>query len=216
MKQFKFYLTDKSLDDVELTNLTFPLKFTDVMDGSFDTGSFQCIIKKEDYYNYKESRLREGEFIRKETIENGVVIDDTVFIIDEINFEKDSTYDDSSISLTIKYVESTKYLTTLMVSNHTCTVSPVIWSNEMLTKRFNSLYGTFEKSILMLKERNNIFNVSNYEGYRTFNLDDKTKSIMMKYPYKNRAYLDNNFFDICKENFASFSSVPYLNAKDRQ
>ena len=211
MKQFKFYLKD----NVELTNTIFPQKYTDVMDGSFDTGSFECIITSQEYYNYKDSILREGEFIRRETIENGVVIDDTVFLIDEVNFEKDSIYDTDEISVTIKYVEATKYLTTLMMANHTCTVSPIIWHGEFYSKIFNSLWQTFEKSRLMLKERNNLFS-GNDTSYRTFTIDEEVQELMKKYPYKNRTYIDSNFFDICKENFAVFSAVPYLNAKDRK
>lgn len=217
MKEFKFYLTNNIDEDIELTNTTFPQKYTDVMDGSFDTGSVECIITYQEYYNYKDSRLREGEFIRKQTIENGVILDDTVFLIDEVNFEKDSVYDSNEISLTIKYEEATKYLITLMMSNHTCTVSPIVWPNAETSKLINSLWWCFEKSRIMLRERNNAFNLNvNDNTYRTFELDEEVVNIMKKYPYKNRTYLDSNFFDICKENFAVFSAVPYLNAKDRK
>ena len=215
MSELKFYLIREDNSEIELKDLIFPTQYTDVMDGSFDTGSAEFAVNLSDYLLYKDKELREGEFIRREIISNDEIIDNTIFIIDEINSEKDSLYDEDIIKTTIKYVESTKYLTDLLMANHSYSITPIVWSNSEKAKNKNSLYDVLKRSYDMLGERNNIFNIET-NSYRKFTINSELEEILKKYPNKNRTYLDSNFFDICKENLNDISSVPYYNALNRE
>jgi hypothetical protein len=215
MNNIIFYLIKENTDEIKLEELVYPTQYTDVMDGSFDTGSAEFIINLNDYLLYKDKELREGEFIRRRIIVDNEVVDDTIYIIDEVNAEKDSVYNENKIKLTIKYIESTKYLTDLLIANHTYSVTPIIWSNSNKASEKNSLYDVFKKSYDMLGERNNIFNIET-NSYRKFTINKDLENILKKYPNKNRTYLDCNFFDVCKENFADISSVPYYDVNNRE
>lgn len=215
MSNLKFYLIKEDNSEIELKHLIFPSQYTDVMDGSFDTGSAEFAIKLSDYLLYKDKELREGEFIRREIISNDEIIDNTIFIIEEINSEKDSLYDEDIIKITLKYEESTRYFVDLLMPNHSYSITPIIWENESKAKIKNSLYDVLKRSYDILGERNNIFNLET-NSYRKFSINYELEEILKKYPNKNRTYLDSNFFDICKENLNDISSAPYYDALNRE
>ena len=215
MIDLNFYLISENNTEIIVPNIVFPSQYTDVMDGSFDSGSFEFVLDIQSYNLYKEKELREGEFRRRELKLNNNILDNTIFIIDEINAEKDSLYSENEIKIDIKYVESTKYLTDLQLANHTYTISPIIWETLEKSKEKNSLYDVIKKSYDMLGERNNIFNLET-NSYRKFVINNNLIELLRKYPNKNRTYLDVNFFDVCKENFNDISAVPYYNALNKE
>lgn len=215
MLEHKFYfINEDDNTEIEIENITFPLKYTDVMDGSFDTGSFECIMDIDDYSQYKNRQLNQGNFIRRKLLDNDIVLNNDIFIIDDFSVEKDSLYDGKEIKVTIKYVEATKYLTNLMIANHTYSISPVVYTNLQNMQYKNSLYDTFIKSYDMLGERNNIFN-ENTESYRKFTISQDLEYALKSYPNINITHTDVNFFDVCKSIFSNISSVPYYRASTR-
>lgn len=217
MSNIKFYITDNINEDIELNNITFPTQFTDVMDGSFDTGSFECILNLEEYNEYKDNKLREGEYIKRIIYnDNNDILDITVFFINEVNFERDSLYDEEIFKCTVKYTEATNYLTNLSMPNHTYTIKPIKWNTEAESKLKNSLYDVYMRSRNILYERNHVFSKTGDTSYRTFTLGESTEKILKEYPNKNATYLDSNFLDICRDIFSGFSSVPYYDAYNRE
>ena len=213
---FRFSIDNTDRDSFVFEKVTFPLKHTDVMDGSFDTGSFEAIITYDEYQTLisDDNYLKEGNFITRTLYLDGQVIDNKGFMIDDFNVEKDSTYDENYLKLTIKYVETTKYLTTLMCSNQTYTISPGKWNDSNYNKERNSLLDVFKKSFETVKERNNILNKdflsSTQTLYRYLEPSEKLLNTLKEYPNKNKTYLDSNFFDIYKDICSDISAVPYL------
>lgn len=223
MYNIKFYYDDEEIDRfIELKNVTFPTQFTDVMDGTWDTGSLEFIMNINEFNSIK-SKLQEGNYIKREIIKDNELIDETAFEIEELNVEKDSVYDNQEIKITIKYVESTKFLTNLMMPNHTFSIYNYYIENTKETTN-TTLYDVLVRSTKIIQERNNLEYTGSTEAYpffvvgsrfRKMNVDtinpDLVK-ILKSYPSKNRTYIDSNYFDICKENFNDISAVPYYNA----
>lgn len=226
MKEVKYYYCVDRTTEKEIPNVTFPQQFTDVMDGTWDAGSFEFIIDIDQYrqdFNFKEM-----DVISRKILEDGNIIDDTRFLVDEINLEKDSYYLEKEIKITVKYVEGTKLLTKYLMADHTYSVKPVYeqnlysyWQNnlykEYVRKYFYGSLGSGNdiSPIDMIYERN----YQNYlykDGMYAFQLDDEIEEIMQKYPDKTTTYTDVNFYDITRDCFAIFNSVPYLNMKERK
>lgn len=223
------YFYDNNSKFIEIENVTFPTQFSDVMDGTWDTGSFEFVINYSDFYeninpdNKMSNFVKEGSFIKRDIIKDNIVIDETVFEIEEITTEKDSTYDSDELKITIKYTEATKFLTNLIMPNHAFTIYNYYIENTNQTTN-TSLWDVLERSIKIIKERNQLewygethkypfYNIGS--RFRKMNLDTinpDLKNILKSYPSKNRTYLDSNFFDICRENFNDISAVPYYNA----
>lgn len=222
MYNIKFFYDDTSRF-IEIENITFPTQFSDVMDGTFDTGSFEFVVDYNTFSRNMYNFLKEGNFIKREIWKDDTMKYETVFEIEEVNVEKDSSYDEKELKVTIRYVESTKFLTSLMMPNHTFSIYNYYIENTKETTNTN-LYDVMARSIKMIEERNyNEYHgfISSYpfgnvgSRFRKMNLETLNPDLvklLKAYPSKNRTYLDANFFDICKENFKDISSVPYYDA----
>ena len=213
MWDIKFYYNKGT---TEIKDITFPTQFTDVMDGTWDTGSFEFITTL-DKYKEMSKYIQEGQFIKRELLKDGVVEDTTIFEIDELNVEKDSIYNEGNLKITIKYVEATKFLTNLMMPNHTFSIYNYYIEHTKETTNTN-LYDVLARSVKIIDERNH----KEYIGtipYRVMNIDTINEDlvrILKTYPSKNRTYIDANFYDICKENFKDISAIPYYDALNQE
>lgn len=215
MYDVKFYY-GKGLTEIQ--NITFPVQYTDVMDGTWDTGSFEFITNSSNYKEMSEN-IQEGQFIKRVILKDGIIEDETYFEIDELNVEKDSTYDDDSFKVTIKYVEATKFFTNLLMPNHTFSIYNYYIENTKETTN-TSLYDVLVRSIKMIGERNYKEYTGTHEiPYRVMNehrINEELVKILKTYPSKNRTYIDSNFYDVCKENFKDISAVPYYDATNKE
>lgn len=213
MDNIRFYLYNGISPRVELNNVTLPNQHTDVMDGTWDAGSFEFIINLEDCNNYiEQGYLREGEFIEREIISNGQVIEKDGYMIDELSTEKDSIYSEDAIKVTIRYVEKTKYLTTFLMPNFTHTVKPPEATKGIYTDN-NTLLDQLNRVMAIMYERNerNRDNPNVYKrGFSS--ISSEVLDILGKYPDYTATYLDKNLYDIILEIFTKFSAVPYVNS----
>lgn len=232
MNDIKFYFTNY-VEEEEIKNVTFPTVFKDVMDGTYDTGSLEFYLTSEEYNKYKNTKLKEMEFIRRKIFKNDEIVDDRVFLINEFAAEKDSLFDEAIYKITISYVEATKLLETYLMPNHTYSVKNLDYSeySSFIPKdeyeNMNTLYDEYyvkyflnncktwynldSDYINMLYERN-YQNYISTNKYRKFDLDDELKDILKQFPNKSCTYVDYNFMDITTEKFTAFNSVPYLDA----
>jgi hypothetical protein len=226
MKDIKYYYCVDRNEEIEIPNVSYPQSFTDVMDGTWDTGSFEFFI---DINIYKRDfNIRETDVVSRKIIENGNIIDDTRFLVDEINIEKDSYYENNILKVTIKYVEATKILTKYLMPNHTYSIKP-IFDNVLNNDYQNNLYkqyiykyfygskasATGPSQADMIYERN-YQNFIYKDGLYAFEPSEELIEISKQYPDKTTTYVDSNFYDITRDCFSIFNAVPYLNMKDRK
>lgn len=226
MKEIKYYYCVDRTTEIEIPNISYPQSFTDVMDGTWDAGSFEFFI---DINIYKRDfNMKEIDVISRKIIEDGNVLDDTRFLIDEINVEKDSNYKSNIIKVTIKYVEGTKILSKYLMPNHTYSIKPFIYSDRPSYSN-NNLYAQYiykyfyhsrltnvSPSYLDMIYERNYQNFDYKDGLYAFEPSDELIEISKQYPDKTSTYTDANFFDITRDCFAIFNAVPYLNMKDRK
>lgn len=215
MYNIKFYYYNNIFSEIE--NVTFPTQLTDVMDGTWDTGSFEFIINISNY-NKISNYIKEGKIIKREILKDNIIEDSTIFEIDELNVEKDSLYNKEQLKVTIKYVEMTKFLTTLNMPNHTFSIYNYYIENTKETTN-TSLYDVFLRSAKIIKERNSYVYNGTDNPYRVMNestVNEDLVNILKTYPSKNRTYTDVNFYDVCRENFKDISAVPYYDAFNKE
>lgn len=226
MKNITYYYCVDRTTEIEIPNISYPQTFTDVMDGTWDSGSFEFFI---DINIYKRDfNMKEMDVISRKIIENGNILDDTRFLVDEINVEKDSYYESNIFKVTIKYVESTKILTKYLMPNHTYSVKPVFdwflnkdWQNNLFKQYIFKYFNGSWPSAIDISKNDMIYerNYQNFvykDGLYAFQPSEELIEITKQYPDKNSTYTDANFFDITRDCFAIFNSVPYLNMKDRR
>ncbi len=217
MNLIKFYFTNY-VEEIEINNITFVSPYKDVMDGTYDNGSFEFYCSLEELNSYKANVfLKEYEFIRRKIYVDDVLKDDKLFLINEFAHTKDSVYDDNTFKVTISYVESTKLLETYLMPNHTYSVKTIEGSDNTLYDEYYTKY--FSKSHYgyngMIYERN-YQNFTSSNAYRRFVLDTELVNILKNFPNKNCTYVDYNFMDITRDKFASLSAVPYLDALNQK
>ena len=226
MKEIKYYYCVDRTTEIEIPNISYPQSFTDVMDGTWDTGSFEFFIDIDIYQ--RDFNMKEMDVISRKIIEDGNILDDTRFLIDEINVEKDSYYASNVLKITIKYVEATKILTKYLMPNHTYSVKPVFdwalnkeWQNNLYKQYIFKYFNNSVASAIGVSSGDMIYerNYQNFvykDGLYAFEPSEELVEITKQYPDKTSTYVDSNFFDITRDCFSIFNAVPYLNMKDRK
>lgn len=226
MREIKYYYCVDRKTEKEIPNISYPQSFTDVMDGTWDSGSFEFFI---DINIYKRDfNMKEIDVISRKVLEEGNIIDDTRFLVDEINVEKDSHYSSNEIKVTIKYVEATKILSKYLMPNHTYSVKPILdllldekYQNNLFRQYIFKYFNDSFASAVGISENDMIYernyqNFSYKDGLYAFEPSEELIEITKQYPDKTSTYTDSNFFDITRDCFSTFNAVPYLNMKDRK